>query len=146
MGYVEAIKKKIGVVRTESKETEVSLEKAVNTYLDRVLSLKKEISSIQEKVDSLAEYTSTGFDSSFVPKEDILKVLPDLKEVNTELTKFYISIRNTTWFYNAAKEFVRDFHGSIENLREISADLSLFRIELDEDEEYKDICNAINSL
>jgi chromosome segregation ATPase len=141
---VEQIRENIENVQAESRAAMKSFEQSVDDYLDTILEIGEQIDIVRKETDNLTECIYSYFSEMTV--DEYKQIEAPLKKLNEMLGKLYIKLRTCKAIYSGAKTNMREFHYSIDNLKEVSSDLALYKVELDRNERYKKLLSRMETL
>ncbi len=143
MTCVDLIKKNISDVQFESREITIPFETVINKHLDTILSFQQDIRRLTEMIDELTERLHIDF--LRLTSDNVMEIREDLKNLILELVQLYVLFRKSI-LYEGAKTFIKEFHSSIDSLREVTDDLEAFKISLPAKQEFIQVINRINAL
>ncbi|WP_455664026.1 hypothetical protein [Phocaeicola sp.] len=113
----------------------------MDDFLDFVLELTKDFKELRGHIDAVWTLLHDNFQS--LRDEDIHQFWEDLKDTIDRLNKLYVLARGSK-FYSGYKLELARLRDSIDNLKEMCNDLSVYKLELPKNENYKLIVNQLN--
>lgn len=143
MSCVEIIKDNIALVKTESEHKTLSVEQAVNKFLDVINDTKKDIEDLTRLTDELTELLWKHFEE--LNEADFEEFKKQLYNLINKLNSFYCLIRKSK-LYPGVKTVTKEMYYSLDNLIEVYSDLVSFKIKLPKDERFLEIVNSINKI
>lgn len=138
---VEEIKIGIAAVQTESGNNIKKVIANMDDFLDFVLELTKDFKGLRGQIDAVWTLLHDNFQS--LRNEDIHQFGDDLKDTIDRLNKLYVLARGSR-FYGGCKSELLRLRDSIDNLKEMYNDLSIYKLKLPENENYKSIVSQLN--
>ncbi|WP_148356356.1 hypothetical protein [uncultured Bacteroides sp.] len=119
------------------------MDKAIDTYLDIILDIQKNIRSLNKSIAELYDLIHDNF--SQLTKEDYSQIADMYKKLIRNLIGLYTTYR-TSHFYSGIKTDLKNFKNGIDDLQEIGKDIRIFIVSLPQNNDYRDLVGLINSL
>lgn len=143
MCCIEIIKDNIIAIQSESANNKKFVDKAINDYLDIILSFQRDIRDLNKSISDLHELMLSGF-STFT-KEDYSEIELVYKSLIKDLVNLYSAYRKSS-FYQGIKTDLKEFRSHIDDLQEMNSDMKTFIVRLPQSQDYKDLVSVINAL
>lgn len=143
MCCIAAIKDNIVAVQTESAINKKAMDGTMNTYLDIILDIQKNIRSLNKSIAELYDLIHDNF--SQLTKEDYSQIADMYKKLIRNLIGLYTAYR-TSDFYSGIKTDLKKFKNSIDDLQEMGHDMKVFVVSLPQNNDYRNLVGLINSL
>lgn len=140
--YVETIQQTyVGVKR----QTEVIAEESfdMDSFLDRINSIKKKVVSITDDINSFVELVRQYFVE--LNAADSLMLYNEFVATRAKMYQVYANLRNSS-VYVGMKTAVKDFRSSIDAYSEMCQDLMEFNIKLSGNVVYQDLVKDLDAI
>ena len=141
---IEEIKKEIATMQKESASMlgKVS-DKDINNFLDAIIGIQHDIKDLNKQCDNLYTLLINNFAQITSSEAEIFA--NELKPTITSSDKLYITLRNSKW-YSGIKNDLKSMRVNIDNIKEIYNDMTVFKVQLPANNQYKSIVNKLNTL
>lgn len=127
------------------RQTEVIAEKSfdIDSFLDKINSIKKQVVSITDDINSFVELVRQHFVD--LNEEDSLMFYKEFIETRSKMFQVYNKLCQSS-LYVGMKSAVKEFRSSIDAYSEMCNDLQEFNIKLPKDSEYQNLVEKLNAL
>jgi len=137
---IDDIKTRIETVKNKTD----NYESKINMYLDAVNIVKKMIDGVTSDIDNLVEELYEFFNKNMT-LEMYLELKPNMESLCTAALKLYVRVRKSV-LYPGFKTSVKEFHSSIDGIKEIIHDLDLFLIKLPNNQRFQLLSEKLNKI
>lgn len=143
MCCVDTIKDNIVALQLESVIHRRAMDRAIDAYLDMILSIQKDIRRLNTSIAGLYKLLQENF--SQLDQEDYSQIADIYKKLIKNLIGLYNIYRNSN-FYAGIKTDLKNLRSGIDDLQEMRNDLEVFIVKLPRNADFRNIVDIINSL